>query len=156
MLCWNVYVSDFNEREIEVYNIFNHAAFYDDCVKAKKEFKDDKEGFAEYVKRSLCYYFWSKCEWEIILGHWPSGEYSEMRKDLKYGKLLEAMRSIGVEYNTYRRPWNKDDNDITIRVYPNPERFRDKKIDVYEQVVNNWDIFINWLWENRKELKARK
>jgi hypothetical protein len=34
--------------------------------------------------------------------------------------------------------------------------FRDEKIDVYDQVRLNWDVFIDWLWENRKELKKKK
>lgn len=109
MLCWNVYVSNFNGREIEPYNIFRHARFYDDCCKAKTKFNDDREGFAEAVRSDLMYYFWSKCEWEIILQHWPS------MKD-----------------------------------------FHDKKIDVYDQVLLNWDVFIDYLWNNRKELKRRK
>ena len=155
MLCWNVYYGDFNGKEIKVYNIFNHYGFYHDCVKAKKKYKDDKEGFAKEVKGSLHYFFWSKSEWEVIMTHWPSGEYYEMRQDLTIGKLREAMNNVGIDYDVHLRPWAKDDNNITIHVFPNPERFHDRKIDVCEQVMNNWDIFIDWLWEHRKELKAR-
>ena len=151
MLCWNVYVSNFNRKEIEVYNIFDHGSFYDDCVKAKKKFKDDKEGFANEVRISLHYYFWSKCEWEIILGHWPSGEFYDMRKSMKMGELKEALH-----YEKMPRPWINEDTKVTVQVFPNNLQDRDRKIDVCEQVMNNWDIFIDWLWDHRKELKARK
>lgn len=149
MLCWNVYVGDFNSGEMKLYNIFNHCAFYDDCVKAKKRFKDDQEGFAKEVRGSLMYYFWSKCEWEVILQHWPSGEYYNMRKVF----TTEEM------YHDLKYPEDKhlgSDRRFEVRIFPEHNRFRDKKIDVYEQVMNNWNVFIDWLWEHRKELKERK
>lgn len=156
MLCWNVYCSDYNAKEIKLYNVFNHGGFYNDCVKAKKKFKEDKDGFAEEIRHSLMYYFWSKCEWEIILSHWPSGEFYDMRKSLKVGELRNAIRGAGIEYDKSPRPWVKDDTEVTIHVFPNYNEDRDRKIDVCEQVMNNWDIFIDYLWNNRKELKARK
>lgn len=105
MLCWNAYVGNFNTPEIEPYNIFSHYGFKHDAAKAAKKFKNDKDAFADEVRKSLMYFFWSKCEWEIILNHWPS-------RDGDHGK----------------------------------------KIDVYDQVKQNWDIFIDWLWGHRKEL----
>ena len=30
MLCWNVYVGDFNTGEMKVFNVFNHYGFYMD------------------------------------------------------------------------------------------------------------------------------
>ncbi len=70
-LTWNVYYEDFNARRIVIHNVFNHAGFYDDCRRAAKKYKDDKEQFAEAVRHSLMYYYWSKCEWEVILTSWP-------------------------------------------------------------------------------------
>lgn len=97
---WNVYVGDFNGRNIKVYNIFNHSGFAEDVKKIYKKYKDDFEVFSEAIRRSLSYYFWSKCEWEVIVSHWPP------RED-----------------------------------------FRDEKIDVYSQVMLNWDVFIKYVWE---------
>ena len=105
-LIWNTYISNFNSGLIEVHNIFHHAAFRDGCRKAAKKFSEDREAFAEQVRKELMYYYWSKCEWEIVLEHWPSGG----------------------------------------------DRFKDMKIDVYDQVQLNWPVFIDWLWEHRKEL----
>ena len=150
MLCWNVYVSCFNKGEIDTFNVFNHAGFYDDCVKAKRKFRDDKEGFAEEVRRSLMYYFWSKCEWEIILSHWPSGEYYDMRTKTTVGELCEKI-GCKKEYG-YVEP----EMPVTIRVYPDHIKRDERKIDVYDQVMANWAVFIDYLWENRRELKARK
>ena len=126
MLEWNVFVGGFNSREIEVRNVFNHHGFWNDLVKIAKKYnkarilpddlriqieaeKADKESFAEAVRTSLMYYYWSKCEWEVIIDHWPQ-----------------------------RDGWN------------------DRKVDVYEQVSMNWDRFIDYLWEHRREIKAKK
>lgn len=80
MLEWNVYVGDFNGRVIEVHNIFDHGSFYNDCLKNKRKNGKDRETFFEEMRRDLMYYYWSKCEWEIILQHWPPREDF---KDLK-------------------------------------------------------------------------
>ena len=70
-LTWNVYVSNPSGWRIEPYNIFKHRSFAADLKKAAKDFKDDREGFEEQANRELRYYFWAKCEWEILLDHWP-------------------------------------------------------------------------------------
>ena len=109
MLTWNVYYGNFNSGEIEIHNVFRHGSFIADIKKALKKCGDDKEAFAQAVKRELMYYYWSKCEWEVIVSHWPPSE--------------------------------------------NTERWKPEKIDVYDQVMINWDIFMDYLWNNRAELK---
>lgn len=156
MLCWNVYISDFNSGLIKTYNIFNHAAFYDACVTAKRKHKDDAAGFAEEVRLNLSYYFWSKCEWEIVLQHWPSGEVSRMRRNVTCGELANAMEHIGKGYSEEELWGAVADREMIVEVFPAKTRFRDEKIDVYDQVMKNWDVFIRYLWNNRTELKARK
>ena len=96
------------------------------------------------------YYFWSKCEWEIILDHWPSGEHYSMRKIF----TLEEM------HNDLKYPEDKllgaPDRRFEVRVFPEHNRYKVKKIDAYDQVMNNWERFIDYLWENRDELKEKK
>ena len=101
---WNVYIDDFNAKRIKIYNIFEHDAFIVDCNTAWKKYKNDFSKFEESVKRSLTYFFWSKCEYEIILSD-----------------LFEC------------------------------EKFKKEKIDVYKQVMLNWNIFINYLWDFYKD-----
>lgn len=156
MLCWNVYYGDFNSREIKTFNIFDHWSFYESCLKAKRKFKDDKEGFANEVRSCLRYYFWSKCEWEIILDHWPDGEWSEFRRDMMVGEMIDMWRSAGAKCDSWRISDQAIDKKVTLKVFPSWHQYRKRKIDVCEQVENNWDIFIDWLWDHRKELKARK
>lgn len=100
---WNVFIEDFNRREIRVFNIFNHDGFKKDCDKAWEDNCNDSENgfsnFSKNVRNSLLFYFWSKCEYEVLL--------------------------FGFPYN---------------------DKFKAKKIDVFEQVTINWDQFINYLW----------
>ena len=82
-LIWNVYIQDFNNKCIKTYNIFDHYGFKQDLVKLYDEFKEDKINFLYNVDLSLKYYYWSKCEWEIILSDWPpSKKFNEMKLDV--------------------------------------------------------------------------
>lgn len=80
MLEWYVYVGDFNSRRIEPKNIFEHWGFYKECQRSLKKHGESKEDFLEDVRGWLMYYFWSKCEWEIILNHWPPHDDKEAIK----------------------------------------------------------------------------
>ena len=81
MLTWNVYYEDFNNKCIRSMNVFEHSRFYTDCIKNAKQNKNDKETFLKQLQRDLRYYYWSKCEWEIILTSWPE------RKDFNDEKI---------------------------------------------------------------------
>jgi len=80
-LIWNVYVENFNRREIEIHNVFDHVGFLEDVRKDYKKCKNDFAAFEEKLKSNVMYYYWSKCEWEIILTSWPP------RKDFKESKI---------------------------------------------------------------------
>lgn len=69
-LIWNVYREDFNGRKIKPYNIFDHVRFNEDVIDAYRTYSDDFETFSKEVRHSLMYYFWSKCEWEVVLTPW--------------------------------------------------------------------------------------
>lgn len=88
---------EFNRKKIEVFNIFNHGRFREDFNKLCKE-SEDKEYFSQRLKLNLMYYFWAKCEYELLIS-----------------------------------PWIGDEN-----VH--------KKIDIYSQVMNNWEHFLEYCW----------
>ena len=104
MLKWYVYLENVNSRSIVTYNVFKHFNFYQDV---KEEIKriENKQDFSERIKRIARYYFWSKCEYEILITSWIA-----------------------------------------------TNNFKDKKIDVYDQLELNWDRFIDYIWENKKDL----
>ena len=93
MLEWNVYVDDFNKREIVIHNIFNHYSFVEDLKKIIKKYTEKKE-FSEQVRKILMYYYWSKCEWEIVLQGWPC------RDDFKEEKI-DVYDQIKLNWNRF-------------------------------------------------------
>ena len=72
--------------------------------KAAKKYQN-REDFAKQLRSEVMYYFWSKCEWEVLVTPWISPRESEK-----------------------------------------------KKIDVCWQIMNNWDVFVDYTWANRKKL----
>ena len=131
-LTWNVYYLNFNERKIELFNIFRHYSFCECVDKAVKKYKKEikKEGltkkqleellkdFKEHIRREMQYYFWSKYEWEIgITEPFSNSLVDDYTKGRKY-------------------PW--------------------EKIDVYDQVMMNWDVFFDYLYKNLVENSRKK
>ena len=90
-LVWKAYYHSMSGHEIRPFNIFEHGRFRE-------------EVFAEELRRSLFYYYGSKCEWEVVIG-----------------------------------PWCGDRGTKEI------------KVDVYMQVMNNWDIFVDYVWNEGKK-----
>ena len=102
-LVWNVFYHDMNRNEIKTFNVFQHGGFREDIQKHFKKYKD-KTVFTEELRRSLFYYFCSKCEWEVIIAPWCGGKGTE-----------------------------------------------DIKVDVYWQVMNNWEIFLDYVWNSKRK-----
>lgn len=118
MLQWNVFIHDFNGRRIETYNIFNHYTLCRQLAKVARQRKKGEDGKRhaitreEFIKelRSWCMYcFWSKCEWETVIG-------PLICRDGEFDK--EA-----------------------------------KKIDVFDQIEMNFDVFADYVWDHIGEVR---
>ena len=70
MLEWYAYYHSWNEDKIEPFNVFDHGSFLEDCKKNAKKNIHDYDAFCEQLRRDAMYFFWSKCEWEIIIAPW--------------------------------------------------------------------------------------
>lgn len=81
--------------------MFNHDSFKNEVNKILKE-KLSKEVFSEKLRREAMHYFWSKCEYEIILS-----------------------------------PWTGRADNI--------------KMDIYDQIMMNWDKFVDYVWSFKSE-----
>ena len=98
---WYVYYYDSNAQKIIKWNVFNHGTFNKEVDKLLRE-KPTKEEFIDKLKRQLMYYFWSKCQYEIILS-----------------------------------PWTGQADNI--------------KIDIYDQIMMNFDRFVDYVWSFKSE-----
>lgn len=101
-LCWNVFYHNFNQDEIQLVNIFDHGGFSKEVNENLKKHKE-KDSFADELRRSLMYYFWSKCEWETVIS-----------------------------------PWVRRSDRTAI------------KVDVYWQVMANWEPFVDYIWKSKE------
>ena len=137
---WNVRIHNFNRDTFDLYNIFNHGGCNSYIGKIFKEFKksENKEEFAEKLRRELMYYFWSKCEYEvvitkrdekIIMSPWVGRK--EIELDVTEDKNFDW---LGFYDYMKEKKWSKDGSI---------------KIDVYDQVKFNWDKFVDYCWKNR-------
>ena len=68
-LVWYVFYHDPHAGEIVAFNIFHHASFMKD-IKSFLAKRMDRPTFERELQRSLKYFFWSKCEWEILISPW--------------------------------------------------------------------------------------
>lgn len=88
MLEWYVFTEGFNSREIEKHNVFNHYRFLNDLKKLARKFRDrEREQFEEAMRKDLMYYYWSKCEWEVVIG----GFIGKADKSLKVDVYEQVM-----------------------------------------------------------------
>lgn len=125
-LKWNAYILDRNKQKIKSYNIFDHSRFMHDVESLIEEFGlaynlgTSKKQFAEKIKRILLYYYGYKVEWEIgITEPFPTISNAELDR-------------LNSETSFYRY---------------HPRLEVDEKVDVYQQVMLNWEHFIDYLWE---------
>lgn len=102
---WNVYYHDVNRRQITTFNIFQHYSFKEDVQEHLRKYRKytDKSEFAEALKNSLLYFFWSKAEYEVLVSPWVGGDIND-----------------GI------------------------------KVDIYSQVMLNWDKFVDYVWSQRE------
>ena len=121
-LTWNAYIEDRNANTIKVFNIFNIFRFISGVIEANNKYKNDFE-FLKKVRSSLMYAFWSKAEYEVIITSWPPHIEKE-----EFERLTKE--------------------DIRYRTWVNLSM--GEKIDVYNQVMINWEAFKLYLLTNRK------
>ena len=128
---------DVNKKEIVTFNIFNHWKFNEDVQKSLKKIKN-KDEFAEHLRRDLFYYFCSKCEHEVIITSFPT-----------YITMNELHR-LNRERALHKEKYGTD--YVRINVSPDTRA----KIDIYTQVMNNWDIFLDYVWNSKKRKKNKE
>lgn len=133
---WNVFMENFNLGKIEIFNIFNSARFYEGVKKLVKK-NLQKDEFSKELKSELMYSFWGKCEYEIIIADYPTFI------TVKELERLNEERKNDDEKNKKRYRYG-----VNLDV--------EKKVDIYEQVMLNWSVFLEYVWENKKEILKSK
>lgn len=131
---WNVFTEDWNAKKIKTFNIFNHGRFLEDVKKSLKEC-ESKEEFAEKLRNHLCYYYWAKCEWEIVITSFPA----RITKD----ELNRLNKELGADIKKHRHEPYSMWVSTTVG----------KKIDVYSQVLMNFSHIVDYVWSHKRSKK---
>ena len=84
-----------------------------------------------------------------IFDHWKFVE--EVKHDIKKFKDKEVFSNqLKTELMYYF--WSKSEWEVLISPWVGGDREKDTiKIDVFDQVMMNWDKFVDYVWDNRKE-----
>lgn len=85
---WNVFAQDINKQQMRIFNVFNYGKYKQEIIELLNH-KDDYtlEEFREKVKSSTMYYYWGKCEWEILIAPWIGDFDKELVKADVYMQL---------------------------------------------------------------------
>ena len=46
--------------------------------------------------------------------------------------------------------WCKAEYEIIISPWCGSKNVKEVKVDIYNQVMNNWDVFLDYVWSNKK------
>lgn len=123
-LKWNVFLWDINRKEIKEWNIFNHGRFGKDMALCLRDCRD-KDEFKTELRRDVMYYFGFKVEYETFI-----------TEPFPYVTKKEIDRLV--------------EEDVRHCAHVNLEH--GDKIDVYRQIMMNYNHFIDYLWSNREEI----
>ena len=94
-----------------------------------------------------------KIEIHNVFNHWKFIEYSakHIKKYKDNPKALEEQ--IRRELMYYYWYWSKYEWKVIVAPFTaNPKDDECVKVDVYSQVMLNWDRFFEYFWEHRKEI----
>ena len=95
---WNVFVHDINKMQMKIFNVFTHEIYRQEIIKLLNH-RDDYtlEEFKEKVKSSTMYYYWCKCEWEILIAPWV-GDFDKESVKIDVYKQLEMNWNHYIKY----------------------------------------------------------
>lgn len=95
---WNVFVHDINKRQMKIFNVFNHGRYRQEIIELLNcRYDYTLEEFKEKVKASTMYYYWCKCEWEILIAPWV-GDFDKESVKIDVYKQLEINWNHYIKY----------------------------------------------------------
>lgn len=72
-----------------------------------------------------------------------------VKKDLKECKSKELFAER-LQSNLLYYYWGKVEWEIVIMPWENSSPEEQMRVDVYWQVMNNWDVFLDYVWNSKK------
>lgn len=139
---WNVIIFNINKQEIEIWNIFNHGSFVKYIKDHLKKCKT-KEEFAIELQCELRYFFWSKCEYELVI-------------EIDKNNRIYLNPWVGCKEPKKARVDVTNDSSFNWRIFAEKHIKKqiyknEAKIDVHDQVMMRWEEFLDYIWNNKEE-----
>ena len=137
MLQWNVLNHNIGSDEIVQFNIFDHSGFRKDMREAARNIYDRDE-FTKAVRSSLMYYFWSKCEYEVVVS--PLGSNP---------------KNIRKKVDVFTQVWNNKDAFIWYCLCNREELASENGVFVVDMVrlVNREDLVIDYQHDGKPSIR---
>ena len=132
-LVWNVLKEDINSCKIYAFNVFDNSYIRERLYEVYKENRFSFKHFKEKARIVLMSEFWARSQHEVIITSWPP--YIEKSELIKLNKELEQ------HPDQYRFSVN-----LSVA----------EKVDVFSQLAINWELFMKYVWKNKKLLKEIK
>lgn len=98
----------------------------------------------DFNLRKIVYY-------DVLAGDWVREHLAKILERSKGDKqhfASELMKMMRWQY------WSRCEYEIVLTCWPpvsTPDAFKDRKIDVFEQLWINWDQFVDYVWAHRAE-----
>jgi hypothetical protein len=138
---WIVMYYNFNAKQFQPYDVLKYK---EDFIKKLKKKVVSKEEFADKIRSEMMYYFWSKCEWEILLTN--------------NNNRIIMSPWVGPE-NITLDVTNREDFDWADFFDKQAEHYIDKttiKIDIYDQLKYRWNDFVDYCWNFHHKWQRKK
>lgn len=78
---YNVYYHSYNDSQIKTFNVLRENGVIYNFIKECRKKDMSREEFDNSLKRECQYWYWSKCEWEVIIKEWV-GKEAEKKIDV--------------------------------------------------------------------------
>lgn len=139
-LHWLVTYHDCNSDKIKQYDVLKYKQ---DFIKKLKKKSQNKEEFADKLRREMMWAFWSKCEWELII-------------ELDENNSVWLNPWVGSRHPEEARISVTDNTDFDwlgfakqhVMHYKN-DKLPCAKIDVFDQLEYRWEEFVDYCWYTR-------
>lgn len=110
MLEWNVYLED--NGHLTRWDIFSHSGFRKGCAKAYRHTRYNRREFLDLVEWELKYWFWCKCEYEVLIVQWPPNEKGPKWKVDVYDQVLTNWAAFAEYIWTHRTLLLTEEDEI--------------------------------------------
>lgn len=145
---WKVKLFDSNKKKIIDYDILAYKE--EEIKKLKKKYRSFEE-FSERLERILMSQYWSRCEYEVLLGYvnntlvlYPWVGYSGAIEDV----LFDTAEDKAFDWTSFYVKHS-------INRYKSIP-YESMKIDVYDQLKFVWNDFINFVWNFHHKYQRKK